>query len=287
MTPAAAPGAGRGREERQPLAAAPRAGRGREELRAATGAPGAGRGREGRQAAAGGRWAGRGRSAGRLTGVGVGPGDPELVTVKAVRVLREADAVFVPVSAGGETGYAEQIVKAHVDRAVQRLEFVLGDDPSGREASWAAAARAVARVVEAGAWAAFATIGDPNLYSTFTYLARRLPVPATVDTVPGITALQDLAARAGTVLAEGDQTLALLPFTAGPERLAAALDTFDTVVTYKGGRLLPQIRKVLADAGRLDQAVFGARLGLESEQLGPLPDRPAPYLSTVIAWRPA
>ena len=254
--------------------------------------PGGGRGPGGRRpdpvgAPGAGHAPGGHRAAGRLTGVGVGPGDPELVTLKAVRVLREADVVFVPVSAGGEPGYAEQTVRAHVDRPVQRLEFVLGDDPSGRETSWAAAAGAVARAVEGGAWAAFATIGDPNLYSTFTYLARRLPPPVTVDTVPGITALQDLAARAGAVLAEGDQTLALLPFTAGPERLAAALDSFDTVVTYKGGRLLPQLRKVLADSGRLDQAVFGARLGLDGEQLGPLPDGPAPYLSTVITWRPA
>ena len=222
---------------------------------------------------------------GRLTGVGVGPGDPELVTVKGVRVLREADVVFVPVSAGGEPGYAERVVRAHTDREIRRLEFALGD-PEGREASWDAAAHAVAAAVDDGGWAAFATIGDPNLYSTFTYLARRLPVAATVDTVPGITAMQDLAARSGTVLAEGDQTLALLPFTAGPEPLASALDAFDTVVSYKGGRLLPQLRKALADAGRLGEAVFGARLGLDGELIGALPDGPAPYLSTVIVRRP-
>lgn len=226
----------------------------------------------------------------RLTGVGVGPGDPELVTVKAVRVLREADVVFVPVSAGvrGEPGYAEGVVRTHAHREVRRLEFVLGDDPACREASWDAAGRAVAAAVADGAWAAFATIGDPNLYSTFTHLAntvRALAPEVRIDTVPGITALQDLAARSGTVLAVGDQTLALLPFTAGPRRIVDALDAFDTVVTYKGGRYLPRLRALLAKAGRLDEAAFGARLGLDGEEVGPLPDGPAPYLSTVIVRR--
>jgi precorrin-2/cobalt-factor-2 C20-methyltransferase len=222
---------------------------------------------------------------GRLTGVGVGPGDPELCTCKAVRVLREADIVFVPVSASGEPGYAERVVRAHTDRLIRRLEFALGDDPTLREASWRAATRAVTAAVRDGAWAAFATLGDPNLYSTFTHLAHGVPPEVEIDTVPGITALQDLAARSGTVLAEGAQTLALLPFTAGRDRLAAALAAHDTVVTYKGGRSLPHLRALLEQAGCLDGAVFGARLGLDGEVVGPLPDGPAPYLSTVISRR--
>jgi precorrin-2/cobalt-factor-2 C20-methyltransferase len=231
-----------------------------------------------------------GRPGGRLSGVGVGPGDPELVTVKAVRVLRAAERVFVPVGAGASgPGYAEQVVLAHTDAGrVTRLAFALGDDPAARERSWEAAAAAVAAVVGAGGHAAFATIGDPNLYSTFTYLARtvRARVPTVgIETVPGITALQDLAARSGTVLAEGDQTLALLPFTAGPERLRAALDEHDTVVVYKGGRLLPEVRRALETAGRAGRAVFGARLGLSGERLGLLPDGPAPYLSTIVVTR--
>jgi len=253
--------------------------------------------------------AGRG-GAGRLTGVGVGPGDPDLITVKAVKALRGADRVFVPVGEAGDLGYAERVVLAHVDAGrVERLVFALGDDPAARTRAWDAAGATVAGAVRGGARVAFATIGDPNLYSTFSYLAatvRELVPAVEVETVPGITAMQDLAARSGTVLAEGTQSLVLLPFTAGSgwppgraegradaearaalvDRLRAALDAHDTVVVYKGGRQLPEVRAALLASGRGGEAVFGARLGLAGESIGPLPDGPAPYLSTVLVPRP-
>lgn len=226
----------------------------------------------------------------RLIGVGMGPGDPELVTVKAVRVLREADLVVVPVMGADEVGRAEATVLAHIDHdRVQRLVFAL-DDRGGatpeRVQAWDAAADAVAQALRSSACVAFATIGDPNIYSTFTYLAdavrERLP-EVVVETVPGITAMQALAARSGTVLCEGTESLALLPLTAGLEAFEEALTHFDTVVAYKGGRQLVAVRAVLAKHDRLDSAVFGAALGLPDEQVGPLPTSPAPYLSTVIA----
>jgi precorrin-2/cobalt-factor-2 C20-methyltransferase len=192
-----------------------------------------------------------------------------------------------------EVGRAEATVRAHISHdRVQRLVFAL-DDRGGltpeREQAWVAAADVVADALQEQGDVAFATIGDPNVYSTFTYLAdivrEQLP-DVVVETVPGITAMQDLAARSGTVLCEGTESLALLPLTAGLEAFQEALTHFDTVVAYKGGRQLTEVRRVLAVNGRLHTAVFGAALGLEGEQIGPLPEGPAPYLSTVIAPAP-
>ena len=228
----------------------------------------------------------------RLVGVGVGPGDPELVTVKGVRVLQDADLVVVPVMDPHEQGRAEATVRAHVTHErLRRLVFAL-DDRGGptaqRLSAWEAAADAVAEELRAhGGTVAFATIGDPNVYSTFTYLTdavlERLP-EVVIETVPGITAMQDLAARSGTVLCEGTESLALLPLTAGVEAFEEALTHFDSVVAYKGGRHMPAVLEVLRRHDRLQGAVYGAALGLPGQAVGPAAEAPAdaPYLSTVV-----
>jgi precorrin-4/cobalt-precorrin-4 C11-methyltransferase len=237
-----------------------------------------------------------------LIGVGMGPGDPELVTMKAVRVLREADVVVVPVLGGvAEPGRAEGIVRAYVagDR-IRRLEFAL-DDTGGvtprRAAAWRDAAAAVAAEFDGGAErVAFGTLGDPNLYSTFSYLAqtvRELVPGVQVETVAGITAMQDLAARSGISLAEGTEPLTLVPLNASPEVLDQALAHGGAVVGYKlGAKASPPpsaLRDRLAAAGRLDGAVIGARLGLPGEQITPaatlLPESPPPSASTTPAGR--
>ena len=226
---------------------------------------------------------------GRLVGVGVGPGDPELLTLKGLRALREADEVFVPVGDTGEVGRAEATVREYLDEGrVRRLLFALSDDARARERNWTEAAREVSEHLQGGKTCAFATIGDPNVYSTFTYLARtvrEVEPEVEVETVPGVTAMQDLAARSGTVLLEGDERLALLPFTAGEAPLREALAGFETVVCYKGGSRLGEVLDVAQGAGRLEGSVYGARLGIEGEEVlaaGEMVGREGTYLSTVI-----
>jgi precorrin-2/cobalt-factor-2 C20-methyltransferase len=279
----------------------------------------------------------------RLIGVGVGPGDPELVTLKAVRVLATAGRVFVPVLDPGDTGRAESsgrldlrsaqtnqgraepsgrldlrsaqtnqgraepsgrldlrsaqtnqgraeaTVLAHVahDR-IERLVFALNErtDAARRERHWDAAGERVAGWLrETGGTAAFATIGDPNLYSTFGYLAETVSglLPGVVvETVPGITAMQALAAASGVPLVEGTEPLTLLPLARSADPLRAAVAGDGTVVVYKGGRHLPEIAAIAKEAGR--DAVYGEHLGLPDERVGRLSDvdGQGPYLATVL-----
>jgi precorrin-2/cobalt-factor-2 C20-methyltransferase len=225
-------------------------------------------------------------TAGVLVGVGVGPGDPGLLTVRAVATLRTADVVLAPSSAVDAVGRAESIVRqACPEVAVERVVFVMGD-------AGASVDDAAARVVvglDHGQRVAFATLGDPNVYSTFSGVAtgvRRLRPAAVVETVPGIMAFQELASRSGTVVLQNAERLALVTALDGPDALDAALaDPTQAVVVYKGGRHLPAMAARLAAAGRLDGAVVGELLGLPGERVVPVADAagsPAAYLATVI-----
>lgn len=251
-----------------------------------------------------------------LWGVGVGPGDPELVTVKALRVLDTVDVVFVPVMDPHDQGRAEAIIAAHrPDLTVHRLLFALNDDVTGpqerRREHWDDAAATVAEHLRAhpdgggsgvrsaysdtpgvrSAYsAAFATIGDPAVYSTFSYLAQgvREALPdVVVRTVPGITAMQAAAAAAGVVLVEGTEPLTLLPLSRELDGLTEALSRPGTLVAYKGGRRLAQVREALGE--HVSRAVLAEHLGTPDERVRPLAevtDDAVPYLSTIVITPP-
>jgi len=235
-----------------------------------------------------------------LTGVGVGPGDPELVTVQALRILREADLIVVPVlDDRDEIGYAEAVVCAHLvteGTRIVRAPFAM-TDRSGlserRTRAWDVAAAVILDAFEDGLTSvAFATIGDPNVYSTFSYLAATVlesRPDVQIATVPGITAMQALAAASGTVLCEGNEPLVLFPALGGAAAFEAVLQEGSlsgaTVVAYKGGRHWPDLRDALSSHGRLDSAVVGSHVGRHDQAVSQAVavDGEIPYMSTVIA----
>lgn len=227
---------------------------------------------------------------GALVGVGVGPGDPEHLTLKALSELRAADAVFAPTLDAAEEGRAEAIVRrAAPEVAVERLVFAVSAGRGAQSAAHAGAAAIVVDRLDAGGRVAFVTLGDPNIYSTFHHLAAAVVAcrPGTeVRTVPGIMAFQDLAARSGTVVVDGNERLHLVSAVDGADVVDRALDDPGAaIVVYKGGRHLPEIADRLADAGRLDAAVWGELLGLPGERVGALAERrsePAAYLACIV-----
>jgi precorrin-2/cobalt-factor-2 C20-methyltransferase len=230
-----------------------------------------------------------------FVGVGVGPGDPELVTVKAVNVLTTADVILVPATeaSGDQAGRAEQIVLAACPTAVARIRRVpfsmaqrRGVGARRRE-SWQTGAAAAKEAFDQGArLVAFATVGDPSVYSTFSYLAENVRSAVTdleVLVIPGITAMQALAAASGTPLVEGRESLALIPVTAGLAAVGTALESADTVVAYKGGRHLAELLSLIKERGR--DGLLGINVGLPDQSLTPLSEvdaQAAPYFSTVL-----
>lgn len=226
----------------------------------------------------------------RLVGVGVGPGDPDLVTARAVNTLRSASRVFAPSGAVDVVGRAESIVRQVCpELRVNRLVFEMTGSQDHRDDVSRRAAIELVGALRPGATVAFVTLGDPNIYSTFSSLAtavRRLRPGTLIDTVPGITAFQDLAARAGTVLLDGAERLSLVTALDGAGTLGGELaDAERAVVVYKGGRHLPAVAGALERANRLKGAVVGELLGLPGERVtgvADVGDVPASYLATVI-----
>ncbi len=232
-----------------------------------------------------------------LIGVGVGPGDPDLITVKAVAALRAADVVLVPETDTGtsEVGRAEQVVLAACPEAasrVRRVPFSMAQRAgvgTKRRKSWEASAKAAEEAFAGGARSvAFATVGDPSVYSTFSYLADhvRAAVPTLqVEVIPGITAMQALAAASRIPLVEAQEVLTLVPVTAGLEQLGEALEHSDTVVAYKGGRHLPAVLDLVRNRRPGATGVMGTNLGLPEQELVALDAieaEAAPYFSTLL-----
>ena len=227
---------------------------------------------------------------GRLVGVGVGPGEADLVTLRAVAALRRADRVVAPSTAVDAVGRAEAIVRQAVPGLmVERVAFAMAPSRAARDRSVEHAAAVVAGHLDAGEEVAWITLGDPLVYSTFSSVAaavtRRRPATV-VASVPGIMAFQALAARTTTVVAD-ERTRITIRTALDGEDLRVDLDDPDsTVVVYKGGRRLPELAEAAGQAGRDKAAVVGELLGMPGERIGPLADMaaggPASYLATVI-----
>ncbi|MEW5773961.1 MAG: precorrin-2 C(20)-methyltransferase [Thermodesulfobacteriota bacterium] len=228
---------------------------------------------------------------GILYGVGVGPGDPELLTLKAVRVLRSAPRVYAAASTKNSYSVSLSIVRPHLAPGVEPvvLSFPMTRDQAVLDRAWEENARTVLADLDAGRDVAFLTLGDPSTYSTFGYLLRTLRGlnPAVrAEVVPGVTSYCAAAALAGEPLAEADQTLAVVSGVCGGDTLRRAAEAADSLVVLKAYKRFADIRAALAEAGLLQDAVLVSACGQDGQSLvrdlAGVEQAP-PYFSLVLA----
>ena len=227
---------------------------------------------------------------GTLYGIGVGPGAPDLLTLRAVSTLARVDVVFAAASSRNDYSVALDIARPHLrhDVAIERLDFPMTRDQSVLTAAWKANADAVEAVLRTGRNAAFLTLGDPLIYSTFGYLLRTLTALAPdlpVEVIPGVTSYQAAAAKTRTILCESGENLLLLAGIQDAARLDTALTRADNAVILKAYRNFSSIRTMLASHEATRDTVFVSRLGMEGEvvarDLHAAPEHPH-YLSLLL-----
>lgn len=212
------------------------------------------------------------RKNGVLYGIGVGPGDPDLLTLAAVKALASVDVVFAPASAKNDFSLALDIARPHLrgDVRVQRLDYPMTRDDAVRQAARMQNARVVLQCLASGSNAAFITLGDPLIYSTFGHLLRgmrTLEALAEVRVIPGITSFQAASARLGDVLVEGDECLVVATGHTPPAKLETLLATADAAVVLKPAKRLPELKGSLQKLDRVKETKLIVRCGLPDEQV--------------------
>lgn len=235
---------------------------------------------------------------GRLYGVGIGPGDTELLTIKAVNILKTVDIIFTPRSAPKRESIAKQIVAPVVNGSAKfkELAFPMTKDKDELERHWAEAAAEVSETLREGKNAAFITLGDPFFYSTYIYLYNKLRQEhpdLEVVTLPGVSSPFASASAAGIPIAVGEEKVAIIPLPQVIGELWHYLETFDTVIILKVGERLRALVKVLNGFGLENNAVLVQKASHDADEkvvmgLSRLSDEEldsAGYLSTVIVKR--
>lgn len=205
---------------------------------------------------------------GILYGVGVGPGDPELLTLKAVRLLREADVIAVP-ETGGESRTALSIIEEHIQgKTILNCPTPMTRDQARLTQVWDDNADRVCALLEKGKTVVFVTLGDPTVYSTYIYLHRRvLSRGYPVELVPGVPSFCAAAAKLNRSLCEGDERLLIVP--ASYAGLEESLNVSANKVLMKAGRQLGALKDTLRQRGELEQASLVVNCGLPGERIEP------------------
>ena len=209
---------------------------------------------------------------GILYGIGVGPGDPELITVKGASLLGRCRHVFVPKARAAAESVALAIARRYLgpDDEVHELVFPMTSDQDELSLHWEASARKIAPFLEKGEDVCFLTLGDPLLYSTYIYLLRavRSILPdLNIVTVPGVTAFSAASALSAFPVGEGKAPVTIVPAADDLKDVRRALDGGGTVILMKIGKRLPDIIDLLEETGLIDGSAFVSHAGMPNQRV--------------------
>ncbi len=230
-----------------------------------------------------------------LYGIGVGPGDPELLTLKAARILQEVDIIYTAASSDNDYSIAYEIIRPHIHtKNVQRLSFPMTKDRDALKQAWHINASQVLKTLQTTN-AVFVTLGDPLTYSTFGYLLQTMhsmksDVHFRVEIVPGITSYNAAACRSLLPLVSGEECLFVTSGALGGAKLREIAHVADTIVLLKAYRHFNHIYDTLEELNLLDHTMLISRCGMKGEQivtdLRHLRMEKLPYLSLLLIKKP-
>lgn len=225
---------------------------------------------------------------GKLYGIGVGPGDSELLTLKAKRILDGADVIAIPVKEAGEYSTALEIIRPVVDLSGKELlevVFRMHPEEAERRKCRREAGEQLAAELAKGKDIAMITLGDVSVYSTYMYVNQYVAEQGfETEIIPGIPSFCSGAARAQVTLMEGNEALAIVPSARENKTLAAALDTFENIVVMKAGNSMEKLKAMMEERGiAVSCATVLSCIGMEEEYVGPIDTgRTYSYFTTVI-----
>ena len=204
--------------------------------------------------------------------VGCGPGDPELLTVKAVKAIQNADVIMCPTSKEGKPSIALSVVTSIIDKSKKKeivnLVFPMTKNKDTLEKTWEKNSRILAEKVLSGKKVVYLTVGDPYLYSTWIYLHRELETKypeIKITVIPGIVSIFTFASKVGISLAEGAEKVTIIPSCYDLSQVKELAKNSDTMVFLKDGRYFEQVIELLKEAGFSDDSIFAIGQDLDTE----------------------
>ncbi len=239
--------------------------------------------------ASGGEYLGK-EKAGVLYGVGLGPGDAELMTLKAARLISGASTVAYPVLEAGDSfarSIAAGLIQKHAAEIAIEVPMTTARGPA--QAAYDRGAVDIAAVLSAGQDVVYLCEGDPFFYGSFMYIFARLSDKFQIRVIPGVTSISAVSAAAGTPLAARNERLTVLPGPLPEAELSRRIKGAESVAIMKVGRHLGKIRKVIDALGLLDHAIYVERASLPEQVVCPLAEAPknAPYFSMILLTKGA